>query len=173
MTARYCPQCGAALSRRLAFGRRRKVCPRCGYTHFDDPKVGVGVLAERRGRLLLVKRNHEPHLGEWSFPSGFVDRGEGVEEAAIREAREETGLAVRLDRLLGVYSTPGEQVIFIAYAGRAAAGRIVVGPECLDVRFFSPDALPTLAFAHDGAIVRAWRAARRAPRQSSAALAVR
>jgi ADP-ribose pyrophosphatase YjhB (NUDIX family) len=157
VNARFCLQCGSALRRRVAFGRRRPVCPRCGYTHFDDPKLAVGVLAERRGRLLLVRRNHEPKLGEWSFPSGYVDAGEALEDAAIREAKEETGLDVRIERLLSAYSAPGERVVFLAYAARVAAGgRIVVGAECQEVRFFPPSALPPLAFAHDAAIVRAW-----------------
>jgi len=160
MRARFCPQCGAALRRRLAFGRRRPVCPQCGHVHFDDPKVAVGVLAERRGRLLLVRRNHEPHLGEWSFPSGYVDAGEALEEAAVRETKEETGLDVRLGELVGAYSTAGERVIFLAYAGRVSGGRIEVGGECQEVRFFDPDRLPPLAFAHDQAVLAAWRASR-------------
>ncbi len=128
--------------------------------HFDDPKVAVGVVAERRGKLLLVQRNHEPHFGEWSFPSGYVDRGEVLEEGAARETKEETGLDVKLTRLLGAWSSRGERVIFIAYAARALSGTIVAGPECIDVRFFALDALPPLAFLHDGSILRAWRAHR-------------
>ena len=159
MPARFCPQCGTPLRRRIAFGRRRQVCPQCSYVHFNDPKVAVGVVAQRRGRLLLVRRDHEPRLGEWSFPSGFVDAGEVLEEAAVRETKEETGLDVRIQRLLGAYSTPGERVIFIAYAGRVTGGRIEVGAECQDVRFFPPDSLPPLAFSHDAAILRAWRLA--------------
>ena len=157
LAARFCPQCGVPLRRRTAFGRRRLVCPQCGYVYFNDPKVAVGVVAQRRGRLLLVRRNHEPHVGEWSFPSGFVDAGEALEEAALRETREETGLDVRIERLLGVYSSAGERVIFVAYAGRVTGGRIEVGAECQDVRFFPPDRLPPLAFPHDPAILRAWR----------------
>jgi ADP-ribose pyrophosphatase YjhB (NUDIX family) len=170
MIARYCLRCGGRLRRRVAFGRKRLVCPGCGHVHFNDPKVAVGVLAERRGRLLLVRRNHEPHVGGWSFPSGYVDAGEGLEAAALRETQEETGLTVRIERLLGAWSTPGEPVIFIAYAARAGRGRIEVGPECMDARFFAPDALPPLAFPHDGTVVRAWRnataagARRRSPR---------
>jgi ADP-ribose pyrophosphatase YjhB (NUDIX family) len=160
MIARFCPQCGAALRRRLAFGRRRLVCPNDGYVYFNEPKVAVGVVAERRGRLLLVKRNHEPRMGQWSFPSGYVDRGEVLEEAAVRETKEETGLDVGIDRLLGAYSTKDEPVIFLAYAARVVGGRIEVGPECQEVRFFAPEALPPLAFAHDPAIVDAWRAIR-------------
>ena len=157
MAARFCIHCGTALRRRIAFGRRRLVCPACGYVHFDDPKVAVGVLAERRGRLLLVKRNHEPHLGEWSFPSGYVDAGEVLEEAAVRETKEETGLDVRLGPLLGAWSTAGERVIFLAYAARVTGGRIEVGAECQDARFFAPEALPPLAFPHDAAVLEAWR----------------
>jgi ADP-ribose pyrophosphatase YjhB (NUDIX family) len=157
MPARFCPQCGTPLRRRLVFGHRRQICPECGYIHFNDPKVAVGVVAQRRGRLLLVRRNHEPRLGEWSFPSGYVDAGEVLEEAAVREAKEETGLDVRIQRLLGAYSSAGERVIFIAYAARVTGGRIEVGAECQDVRFFPPDTLPPLAFSHDAAILRAWR----------------
>ena len=157
MAARFCPQCAAPLRRRVAFGRRRQVCPKCGYILFNDPKVAVGVLAQRRGQLLLVRRDIEPHIGEWSFPSGYVDAGEVLEDAAIRETKEETGLDVRIDRLIGAYSTAGERVIFIAYAGRVTRGRIEVGVECQDVRYFSLDALPHLAFSHDAAIIRAWR----------------
>lgn len=170
MIARFCLRCGTALQRRAAFGKRRPVCPGCGYVHFDDPKVAAGVLAERRGKLLLVRRNHEPHVGEWSFPSGYIDAGEQLEAGAIRETKEETGLDVRIDRLLGAWSTAGERVIFIAYAARVTGGRIEVGPECIDVRFFAPDGLPPLAFPHDDSIVRAWRdatasdARRRSPR---------
>ena len=156
MTARFCIRCGTALHKRVVLGTRRLVCPACGHVHFDDPKVAVGVLAERRGLLLLVRRDHEPHPGEWSFPSGFVDAGEALEDAAVRETKEETGLDVRIAALLGAYSRAGDPVIFVAYAGRVADGRIEVGPECLEVRFFAPDALPPLAFPHDGAIVRAW-----------------
>jgi ADP-ribose pyrophosphatase YjhB (NUDIX family) len=145
---------------RVAFGRKRPVCPACEYVHFNDPKVAVGVVAHRRGRLLLVKRNHEPRLGEWSFPSGFIDAGEPLEEGAVRETKEETGLDVRIERLLGAYSRAGERVIFLAYAARVTGGRIEVGAECQDVRFFALDALPPLAFPHDPAIVRAWQATR-------------
>ena len=157
MAARFCSQCGSALRRRLRFGQKRRVCPECGHIHFDDPKVAVGVVAQRQGRILLVRRNLEPHLGEWSFPSGYVDAGEVLEEAAVRETKEETGLDVRIQRLLGAYSSAGERVIFIAYAALVTGGRIEVGAECQDVRLFPPDSLPPLAFSHDAAILRAWR----------------
>ena len=157
MAISYCPMCAASLDRREAFGRERLVCPTCGYVHFEDPKVAVGVVAERDGRILMTQRNHEPKLGAWSFPSGYVDAYENVEEAAVREAREETGIDVTIERLLGVYQEPGSRVIFLAFAATAGAGDPVVGDECIDVRVFTPDDLPPPAFHHDAAIIDAWR----------------
>jgi ADP-ribose pyrophosphatase YjhB (NUDIX family) len=99
-------------------------------------------------------------MGSWSFPSGFVDAGEVVEEAARRECQEETGLEVRIDKLLGVYSSEGERVIFVAYAGTAVGGEMEAGEECIEVRVFDPDALPELAFPNDKAVLEAWAAHR-------------
>ena len=155
---KYCTQCGTPVEERLAFGKMRPVCPNCETVHFEDPKVAVGVVVSHLGGIILGKRNHEPKTGSWSFPSGFVDVGESLESAAARECEEETGLKVRIDRLLGAYTTPGERVIFIAFAGTAVGGVLQAGEECQDVAIFSPDALPDMAFPHDGAILAAWSA---------------
>lgn len=131
----------------------------CGYVWYADPKVGTGVVVDDgAGRILLVRRNHEPRMGQWAFPSGFVDAGEVVEDAAAREVREETGVEVRLDRLLGVYSTAGDPVVFVAFAGTIVAGTPAPGDEALEVRLFASDALPPLAFEHDQRIMAAWHA---------------
>jgi len=118
----FCVECGARLEPKQAFGKVRPVCTRCGKVHFEDPKVAVGVVVDIDGRIVLGKRGHEPKMGQWSFPSGFIDAGEVVESAAVREVEEETGLQVKIDRLLGVYSTPGERTVFIAFAGSAEHG---------------------------------------------------
>jgi ADP-ribose pyrophosphatase YjhB (NUDIX family) len=145
------------------FGRERPVCPNCDHVHFDDPKVATGVVVEHEGGILLTRRAHEPMLGHWSFPSGFVDAGEVVEEAAVREVEEETGVQVAIDRLLGVYSTRGERVIFVAYAGSVTGGSLQPGEESLEVQYFRPEELPPMAFPHDAAIMDAWRADRGEP----------
>jgi ADP-ribose pyrophosphatase YjhB (NUDIX family) len=155
--ARFCSECGAALEQREASGRVRPVCPACGHVHFDDPKVAVGVVASRGGQILLTRRNHDPKMGCWSFPSGFVDAFEDVVAAAARETLEETGIEVTVGRLLGVFQEPGSRVVYLAFAAEAAPGEPVVGDECMDVRFFPADSLPEPAFHHDTAILRAWR----------------
>ena len=149
--------CGARRAQRTAFGHLRPVCPACGRVHFEDPKVAVGVVAARDGQILLTRRNHEPKMGCWSFPSGFVDAYEDVVEAAARETWEETGIRAQVCDLLGVYQEPGSRVIYLAYAAEAGPGEPVVGDECMDVRFFPADALPPLAFHHDAAILETWR----------------
>jgi ADP-ribose pyrophosphatase YjhB (NUDIX family) len=115
------------------------------------------VLIGEEGRLLLNRRATEPGLGRWSFPSGYVDRGEKVEDAAIREVREETGLDVSLGRLIGVYSEVGNPVILIVYAADAWRGEAEAGPEAFEVGWFAPAALPPMAFAHDDQIIRDWQ----------------
>jgi ADP-ribose pyrophosphatase YjhB (NUDIX family) len=122
--------------------------------------VAVGVVVAKDGGIVLGKRNHDPKMGCWSFPSGFVDAGEVVEEAAARECLEETGLEVGIDKLLGVYSAQGERVIFLAFAGRAIGGKLEAGDECIEVGVFPPEGLPELAFPNDEAIMQAWTAYR-------------
>jgi len=159
--ARFCVECGSPLESREAFGKVRQACASCGHVHFDDPKVAVGVVVEMEGGIVLGRRNHEPHLGSWSFPSGFVDVGEVLEEAAAREVEEETGVKVTIDRLLGVFSDAGNRTVFIAYAGHAFGGRLECGDECFEVGLFPPDALPEMAFPHDGAIMDVWAKGRK------------
>src|SRR5690606_19674720 len=131
-----------------------------GYRWYPDPKVAVGVLvtdpragAAGEGKLLLVRRNHEPALGAWAFPSGYVDAGEVLEEAAAREVREEATVEVAIDGLLGAWSEAGTPVIFIAYAGRLVSGTPSPGEEASEVGWFAPEALPPLAFEHDDEVV--------------------
>ncbi len=157
----FCPRCGTALERGRG-PRGLPLCPACHYVDYANPKLAAGVVVEMDGRILLVRRNHEPMYGRWSFPSGFVDAGEVVEEAAAREVLEETGVRVTVERLLGVYSSRGGNVVFVAYAGNADGGEPHAGAEALEVALFSPEDLPELAFPHDPAIIEAWRAGTRA-----------
>lgn len=163
-TPRYCPLCASPLAVRLLHGRDRLACPRCEFIHLTDPKLAVGVLVEDgEGRLLYTQRNHDPAMGAWAWPSGFVDRGEELRAAAIREVREETGIEVAIDRLIDAYSLADAPLVFIAFAGRAVAGELRPGDEALDVRFFPLGELPPPVFPHDAEILEAWRRGRQAP----------
>src|SRR5437868_5468927 len=124
---RFCPMCGAALETRSlrAVDPPRLVCTGCGFIFYLDPKVAVGtIIRVEDERIVLVRRAIEPGYGLWVFPGGYVDRGEAVEDAALREAREESGLDVRLDGLINIYSYPATPLVVIVYAATAVGGTI-------------------------------------------------
>jgi ADP-ribose pyrophosphatase YjhB (NUDIX family) len=144
---RFCPVCGSPLEPRiLRVGEpSRLVCTSgaCGFVFYLDPKVAVGtVISGPDGRIVLVKRAIEPGYGKWVFPGGYVDRGEEVRMAAIREAREEAGLDIRIERLIGIYSYAGRTPIIIVYAATVLGGELAVDEEGLEALWFEPSAIP-------------------------------
>lgn len=154
----FCQRCGASTRPREVGGRSRPVCAGCGAVTYLDPKLAVAVLIEREGRILLGRRAvGASQAGKWSFPAGFVERGEEVEVAAVREAREEIGLEIEIASLIGLYSRAGETVVLAVFAA-TAAGDPVAGDDLDAVGWYRVDALPELAFPHDARILRDWRA---------------
>lgn len=154
----FCQRCGGPTEEREHDGRSRPVCTSCGAVTYLDPKLAVTVVIEREGRVLLGKRAEWTRSpGRWSFPAGFVERGEVVEEAAIREVREEVGLTIEVGPILGALSEPGEPVVLLVYPATSAVGDPVAGDDLTEVGWFAPGALPDLAFDHDPDILRLWR----------------
>ncbi len=141
---RYCPKCGGELEARSLKPNEpeRLVCKVCGFVFYLDSKVAVGTLTLINGKILLLKRAIEPGYGKWVFPGGFVDRGETLEAAAVRETLEETNLVVRPISLLNAYSYPGRPVIVIVYRAEVVGGEPMPGDETLEVRAFSPEEIP-------------------------------
>ncbi|MDP3061829.1 MAG: NUDIX hydrolase [Chloroflexota bacterium] len=154
---RYCPRCGAPVELQLREGRQRPVCTLCGWVIWHDPKLVASGVVAQDGRVLMVRRAMDPGRGLWCLPGGYVDRGEVVEAAVARELREETGLEVRVRRLVGLFSQPGRLVVLAVYDVEPVGGTLQVGPELLDVRFFPLDSLPELAFPWDVDVLTAWR----------------
>ena len=156
-TYRFCPRCGGELERRLLKSTEpeRLVCLRCSFVFYLDPKIAVGtIIRSQSGRIVLVRRAIEPGYGKWVFPGGYVDRGEPLTSAAVREAREECGLEVRLDGLVNIYSYPGRAPVIVVYAATAVGGTLCVDDECLEAMEVESSAIPwdDLAFrsSHEG-----------------------
>ena len=144
---KFCPVCGAALEPRVlkATEPKRLVCTSsgCGFVFYLDPKIAVGtVIRMPDDKIVLVRRAIEPGYGKWVFPGGYVDRGEEITLAALREAREESGLEVTIDRLINIYSYAGRTPIIVVYAASYVSGELVVDDEGLEARAFGPDEIP-------------------------------
>jgi 8-oxo-dGTP diphosphatase len=121
------------------------------------PLVGVGAIIIEGDRVVLVKRAHPPIQGQWSIPGGVLEVGEMVREAAVREAREETGLMVEPGELLGVYDRilrdPEQRVqyhyVLIDFLCRPVGGELLAASDAAEVRWFRREELPALQLAED------------------------
>jgi len=161
----YCPGCGHALEDREVFGRVRRFCPGCDQVVFREQKIAAGVIVEREGKVLLVRRRMNPRRGMWTFPAGFVDFDEAPADAAARECREETGLEVEitgvLDVIAGREHERGADVI-IVYHARLVGGEARAADDVDRVAFYAPDEdkLPPLAFCATRSALAKWRDSR-------------
>jgi len=145
----FCPRCGAPISLENKYGKVRPVCPACGWMHFADPKVAAAVLVEQDGRVLLVRRVNDPFRGLWTLPAGFVDADEDPARAAARECLEETGLSVRVTRVLDVVAGrehPRGADFVIVYAAHVESGILRAADDADEVGWFERSELPPLAF---------------------------
>jgi ADP-ribose pyrophosphatase YjhB (NUDIX family) len=159
----FCQRCATPLQMLPSShdnGRLHPTCPACHFVVWHDPKVAVLAVVPWEGGILLGRRTEHPGVGLWSFPSGFVDRGEQVEEALLREVLEETGLTVDILGLIGVYSERGNPVVVIAYAVEPRGGTLSSDDDLTDLQGYPVDRLPEMAFEHDEQIVRDWLALR-------------
>ena len=155
---RFCPLCGARLERRPV-GPERKlemVCSGCGFVYFLGQKVVACTVAMESDRILLTRRAIHPSHGKWTFPGGYVDWGEPVPHAAIRETYEETGLTVNLGALVGVYSYAATPVVVVVYEAHVTGGVLTPCHENDRVEWVERDAIPwdDLAFPSTTAALR-------------------
>ena len=146
---KFCPRCGTEVEYKDKFGMVRPVCPQCRYIHFQDPKVAAAVLVEEGSRVLLVRRANEPFRGLCTLPAGFVNGGENPAEAAARECLEETGLSVRVKRVLDVISGREHERgadFIIVYIAEVISGELAPADDADAAEWFERNALPPLAF---------------------------
>ncbi len=124
----------------------------------ETPKLMVDVVIPAERGVVLIRRGSEPFKGQWALPGGFVEVGETVEEAADREAAEETGLAVEVARLVGVYSDPERDPrghnVSVAFIARVLSGELSAATDASEVAVLDPDSVE-LAFDHQKIIVDA------------------
>ncbi len=145
----YCCQCGAPVSLKIPAGEvlLRYVCDACQTIHYENPKMVAGCLPEWQDQILLCRRAIDPRTGFWTFPAGFMEKGESVEQAAARETLEEAQADVDIMSLYAVFSLPHISQVYVVFRGTLRRPVFGVGNESLEVQLFHPDKIPWEALA--------------------------
>lgn len=156
MSLGFCRQCAAPMTEALLGGRERPQCPACGFVLWRNPAPVGMALIEHAGQLVLIRRSAAPLADYWAPPAGYVECGESVPEAVVREAEEECGLGIELTRLIGVYSQSDVDVLIIAYAAHSIGGSLRAGDDASDARLFSAQDLPRQTPPQNGTATDLW-----------------
>lgn len=157
-TKHYCHFCGGKLQRKFVDGNHRLYCAGCDQPLYENPVPATCVVVTaEQSQILLVKRSVEPKLGWWCLPGGFMELGETPQEAALRELLEETGIAGRIDRLIGVCADTSPQyhsVLMVGYLATPNGDKPSAGDDAEEVRWFSFMQIPPIAFSSHRYFIR-------------------
>lgn len=160
----YCGRCATAMEGQMRGTRLRPVCPQCGWVYYARPAFGAAVIVEKEGKILLVRRDHDPYKGWWMLPAGFVEYDECAAETAVREALEETGLEVRVAGFHGLYygtDDPRNPSHLAVYRADVIGGQLQAGDDAVELGFFAPQEVPrTIAFHGQRVAIAEWIGAR-------------
>ncbi len=140
----YCSNCGQTTIRRVPEGdnRPRDLCESCGTIHYQNPKIIAGCVVLYDNQVLLCRRAIEPRHGLWTLPAGFMENGETVAQAALRETWEEARATPDLDQLYVMTSIPTISQVYMLYLAFLQTPEYGIGPESLETELFSLDEIP-------------------------------
>ena len=136
----YCPYCANKITHRKENGVERDYCPQCDKFFYDNPLPVASCIITDDRKLLLVKRKYAPRKGEWCLPTGFAESGESIENAALRELQEETGINGKVIDLIDINSARSNtygDLIFITFEAEWVDGDLLPGDDAAEVRFFA------------------------------------
>lgn len=121
--------------------------------YYKSPKLTTDGVIIKKGKILLIKRKNEPFKGKWALPGGFVEYGEKVEAAVIREIKEETGLVTKIKDIIGIYSDPNRDprghIVTIVFLLDIINGKLKAADDATEVKFFNLNKIPDLSFDHN------------------------
>jgi NAD+ diphosphatase len=160
---KHCPVCGTDV--RPEGGKVE--CPNCGFVAYaHSMPTSSAVVSDDEGRVMLSRRAADPQAGKWDLPGGFVEEGEHPLDSLRRELREEAGIGLRDEELIGIWIDRYEykrRTVFtfnVYYSARIGSGTPEPADDVAELRFFAPDEVPAdeLAFGHIEDVLSAWRA---------------
>jgi ADP-ribose pyrophosphatase YjhB (NUDIX family) len=121
--------------------RLRRICDRCNFVDYVNPKIVAGSVVLKDGKIVLCKRAIEPRKGFWTLPAGFMEENETVEDAARREAQEEACAEIKIEQVLAIYSVPRISQVQVMFRAKLESS-IAAGPESLEVGLFAWKDIP-------------------------------
>jgi ADP-ribose pyrophosphatase YjhB (NUDIX family) len=146
------------LRRKQIDGHKRLACQKCGWIYYENPlPVAVCVAIDKKGKILIAKRNLKPGINKWALPGGFVESNETPEIACLRELEEETGLKGKIKRLIGVYVQKTREYgsfLIMGYEVKISRGSLSLNNELKDARFFDKKNLPAIPFSSHREILK-------------------
>ncbi len=155
---KYCPFCKGFLLQEWIDGRYRYFCSRCKWVHYENPLPAAACAAvNRRGEMLLTRRNLEPGMGRWALPGGFIEVNESPQNACLRELKEEAGIEGVITGLIGVYSQKVKKygnVLVLGYAMKVTKRKFRLSREVKEIKFFRPGAIPYIPFSTHRNIIK-------------------
>ena len=148
---RFCPLCKGVLLQEWIEGRYRKYCSQCKWVSYENPlPVAVAAVINKKGELLIARRNLEPGINKWALPGGFIESNETSERACLRELKEETGIEGWITGLVGVYVQKIRKYgsfLVIGYAVRISKENIFLSNEVKEVKFVNYKDIPRIPFS--------------------------
>lgn len=146
---KHCLYCGGPTVKKNEGNVRRDYCPVCNSYFYVNPLPVVSSILESQRQILLVKRERAPFKGMWCLPTGFAETGESIEQAALRELEEESGIKGKIVKLLDVDSYKSRfygDLLFLTFVVERISGKVCAGDDCSQARFWPVNKLPPLAF---------------------------
>ncbi len=145
---KFCPKCGNKFKKKKLYGRQRLICSKCEFIFYQNPKPCTAVIIQKNNKILLSKRAFSPWKDWWDLPGGFIEEGEDSESSAIREVKEETGLKIKIKKLLGIYIAIYPDKIYkchllvLTYLAKIIGGKLRPKDDVKQLKFFSFNRLP-------------------------------
>lgn len=165
MPYKFCPECASPMESRVFEGKTKRACTACAFVFWNNPlPVVAAVIPYGEAGIVLVQRGVEPAYGQWALPAGYDETDEDPADGAEREAAEESGLRIKVNRRpTHVVRPPGRNQFILFYRGRVVGGSLQKGSDALAVGVFTEDNLPPIAFSTHREVIAEYFAERRGP----------